>query len=172
MVAHSRTSYLRFHPLSSFLSFVHQFRVLRFGYPWMIVWAIGVYYLWAVTLLVNQQVGQLTILVGLNWFVKVGISPHALAVFLIFAASAALLGLLLEPRALPRPVLALLLPQYGLMLAAFLSDAQFIIRAVNPVTQSHIDRWLLLAILGPMMFAGFLHTLSIIERFVLEPRRN
>lgn len=150
----------------------HLFSYLRFGYPWMIVWALGVHVIWGIGLLFRDQTTSILLLVGLNKFLDLELFSHQVfGVFLILVAFLALVGLLSESHIPPKRTLALLLPQYCLMLVAFLTDFQAIIVSENPVTGVHIDRLLMVVILGPMMLAAILHTLSIIERFVLEPRR-
>lgn len=145
-------------------------RKIRFGYPWMILWAIGVHILWAVALLIRPSIVNLVILVGLNRFTDSGLSPSALAVILILAASSALIGLSLEDKVKPRTCLLMLMSQYFLMIAAMLSDMEVIINSRNPMTGTHIDRVLLITLLGPMVLAAFLHTASILERFVFRKR--
>lgn len=147
-------------------------RIIRFGYPWMIVWAIGVHIMWGLGLLLRPTTESLLILVGLNRLIDQGIPPHMLGYGLVLASMLAGLGLACERRIRMRYALAMLLPQYGLMITAFLSDLEVFFNATNPVTQAHIDRVLIMIVLGPMMLAAALHTLSIIERFVLEPRRE
>lgn len=148
-------------------------KIVRFGYPWMIVWAIGVHLMWGIGLWVNDQVATLVLLVGLNHFIdEAHISPHLLGSLIALAALLAIIGLFLEGSASPRTVLALLLPQYGLMIVALLSDSIILVHGLKTSAGVPIDRVLLFTILGPMMFAALLHTASIIERFVLEPRRG
>ncbi len=148
-------------------------KLLRFGYPWMIVWAIGVHVMWGVALWTNKQAASLVLLVGLNHFIDdAHISARILGSALVIAALLAIVGIAIEGIAKPRTILAFLLPQYGLMIVALLSDAWIMCHGLKSAQGVEINRVLLMTILGPMMLAAALHTLSIIERFVLEPRRD
>lgn len=147
-------------------------RFIRFGYPWMVVWGICVHLMWGMSLWFNAQVGKLTILVGLQRLQGIGLNDQELGGVLIAVALLALWAIINEETFRPRALLAMLLPQYGLLVMALLSDAQVIIESKNPNTGAYISPVLLVTILGPVMIAALLHTLSIIERFVIGPRRG
>ena len=147
---------------------------LRWGYPWMVIFAIMIHFVWGYGLIVNEQVATLVSFIGLNHFIDdLGVSPSLLGIVLIIASATALWGIVHEAVWSSRRVLRWIMPQYLLMLVALLSDCWIIIAGVNSRTTGQpIDRIILVCLLWPIMAAAFLHTLSILERFVFEPRRS
>lgn len=146
---------------------------LRWGWPYMIVWVCGLHLVIGVGLLVRPQTAGFLILSGLNRFTELPlIDRHVLAWTLIIGAVMSVMGIVLEGRIRPKATLALLIVQYGVVLGSFLSDAIVLWNGVNPATGAAVDRIVIFVVLAPILLAGPLHTLSIVERFVMEPRRG
>lgn len=147
-------------------------RVFRFGYPWMIVWAIGIHINTGIFMLINPMVASLLPFIGLREFDKIGLTVPTLAISLILIGTLALWGILNEDKYSAKKTLIFLLPQYGLMIAAILSDSRLLIVGVKSASGSTIPFTIAEPLTFLIMFAAILHTLSILERFVLGPRRG
>lgn len=137
---------------------------------YIIWWAIGVHLAWGVALIVDPAVGPAAILVGLHWVIALGISGQLLGMFLIVAALLAAVSLLYTSRLSNIEALVMLLPQYALLVAAFVSDAQSIANGI--LLDKPIDRLLLFTALFPVMLAALLHSAAIIERHTTWIRRS
>lgn len=130
--------------------------------PYIIWWAIAVHVAWGVGLFFDPTLRSIAILGGLHWLIAFGISEQLLGTVLVVAACAAAAGLLLGHRLSNGPALLLLLPQYALLVASVVSDAQSII--TGTIGDRPIDRTLLFTALWPVIVAGLLHTIAISER--------
>jgi hypothetical protein len=138
--------------------------------PWMIWWAIAVHVEWGCALILDPGIVPIIILVGLHWIIALGVSGAILGVVLVAAALVAAAGMLIDTRVSNRIGLLLLLPQYALLVAAFVSDSQSIITGM--VDGRAIDRLLLFTALWPVMIAALLHSAAIVERHLAwTPRR-
>lgn len=147
--------------------------ILRWGYPWLILWVCCIHVLIGMCLVVREQTEKLLIISGLNRLVDLPfIDRYALAAILIVTACLAVIGLVFEGQLRPKACFALLMGQYGLVFGSCLSDMLVIYNGVNPSTGLPVDRVLMLVVLAPILLAGPLHTVSIIERFVIDPRRT
>src|SRR5438045_8279782 len=93
----------------------------------VIWWALAVHAAWGVALIINPSTLRLVILVGLHWFTKLGVGGPLLGAILIVAAVVAAIGLFAGKRVSNSVGLLLLMPQYALLLAAFVADAQSIV---------------------------------------------
>ena len=133
--------------------------------PWIIWWAIALHLAWGFALIANSSVFPLAIFVGLHWVRPLGIGAVTVGVLLITAALAAASGLLLDTRISRRSGLLLLMPQYAILLAAFVSDTQTVVTGF--VDGREIDRVILFVVLWPVMIAAVLHSLAIVERHAL-----
>lgn len=130
--------------------------------PWIIWWAVGLHTVWGSALLLGgQSITRLIALVGLQEYEALGIPPELLGVILIICSFMAVCSLVRDTLS-NRVAFLLLLPQYSVLVLAFLSDAWAI--ATGQVSGQTVDRILLLVLLWPVLFAGVLHTLAIIER--------
>jgi hypothetical protein len=148
-------------------------RIIRWGYPYLILWMSAIHIVIGVALLQEPRTENLLIISGLNRFAELPVvDRHILAYALVGSALLACIGLVLEDRLRPKVCLGLLIWQYGLVFGSFLSDFIVLWNGVNPANGADVSRWLLLVVLAPILLAGPLHTLSIIERFVVEPRRG
>ena len=132
--------------------------------PWIIWWAIAMHLAWGFAIAVDASVLPVAILVGLHWLVALHIGGVALGILLIVAALLAAGSLLLGHRLSNRLSLALLLPQYALLVAAVIADIQSI--ASGKVDGNPVDRLLLFTALWPVMIAAVLHSFAIFERHV------
>lgn len=137
--------------------------------PYIIIWAIAVHIAWGIALLVDPYVAPVAILVGLHWVIDLGVEGSALGVALLFAAVLALISLLADKRLSNRVSFLLLMPQYALLVAAFISDLQSVVE--GQVAGRNIDRPLLFTALWPMVVAALLHSVAIVERHLLWTRR-
>lgn len=147
--------------------------MLHWGYPWMIVWVCAVHIIIGAGLFLRPQTESLLIISGLNKFGDVPlVDRHVLGAVLIVTAIMALGGLLAEGHWTPKTCLAMLIWQYGIVFGSFLSDIVVIWNGVNPSTGTSVDRIVILVVVAPIMLAGPFHTMSIIERFVIYPRRS
>lgn len=131
--------------------------------PYIIVWAIAVHLVWGIALLTDPGVVSAIILVGLHWLIALGVDGPQLGLALIIAAGAAVVSLALGTRLSNLVSFLLLMPQYAILVAAFVSDAQSIVTgSVSPGRD--VDRLLLFTALWPTMAAAALHSAAIIER--------
>ncbi len=143
------------------------------GYPWMILWVSAVHLTVGFGLLIQPQTENLLVISGFNRFIDLPIlERHSFALILIVTALLAIGGILKEDNWKPRTCLLLMLSQYGLVLGATLSDVYVIFSGMNPANGAPVDRVLILVVLCYSLYAGIFHTLSILERFVIEPRRK
>ncbi len=133
------------------------------GSPFMLWWAVGVHYIWALALFHDSKITNLVILIGTKWLTDWGLSAYLLAGLLASASSLAVIGLAAEKRINPVASFILVLPQFLLMIAGSLSDSEGVIS--GRINANHYDRFLLLALLGPLIWAGILHTASILDRY-------
>lgn len=146
-------------------------QVIRWGYPYLILWMSAVHVVIGVALLAEPRTEGLLIISGLNRFAELPfIDRHIVGLVLVSTAFLAVMGLVLESQVTPRKCLAFLIGQYGLVFGSCLSDVIVLWNGQNPSTGGDVSRWIILVVLAPILMAGPLHTLSIIERFVLEPR--
>lgn len=144
--------------------------MVRYGYPWMILWGIIVHSVWGYSLIQHDRTASLVILVGLNKIIELGASPEVLGCGLIFAAVTAAFGLVFEPKLKAWQTLTLIGPQYFLMMWAFGSDIEILVEGMNSSTGAPVERWIILVVLAPMLTACLLHTMAILERFIFYPR--
>lgn len=133
--------------------------------PYIIWWAIAVHIAWGIALIIDPSVTPVVILVGLHWVIARGVEGPSLGVALLLAASFALVSLLAGKRLSNAVSFILLMPQYGLLLAALFSDT-LSIYAGEVGGGRQVDRMLLFTALWPTMIAGVLHSLAIIERHI------
>lgn len=134
------------------------------GSPWMLYYAVGVHYFWASALAFNGKEAEgAVVLVGIKWLSDLGLSAGGLAALLAVASTLAVMGLLFERRLRPEQSFLLVLPQFLLMIAAALSDFSTIVG--GRYNGREIDRLLLLAALGPLVWAGVLHSIAILDRY-------
>lgn len=146
----------------------------RWGYPYAILWICCVHLTVGIGLLVRPQTERLLVISGLNRFVELPfVDRYVLALILILGALLALAGLVLEGKTSPRVCLALLIWQYGFVVGGTLSSLVVLIGGVeSPSTGLPVDRVVILVVLCYSLYAGLFHTLSILERYVVEPRRR
>jgi hypothetical protein len=130
--------------------------------PYIIWWAIIVHVAWGIALISDPSIAPVAILVGLHWILGLGVQAPMLGGILIGAALLAMWSLVADTRLANHVSLLLLLPQYALLVAAFISDAQSVGSGV--VDGNDVDRLLLLVVLCPVMIAAVLHSVAIIER--------
>lgn len=130
----------------------------------MLYYAVGVHLFWSLALFADPN-GALNavVLVGTKWLVDLGFGAYDLAILLTLASTFALIGLLGEKSMTPRNSFLLALPQFLLMIAASLSDTITIV--AGEYNGREINRFLLLAALGPLVWAGILHTIAILDRY-------
>lgn len=146
---------------------------LRFGYPWMIVWVCAVHLTIGFGLIARERTESLLVISGLNRFIDFPyVDRYVLAGALILGAFLALIGVALEGVVQPKKCLALLILQYGLVVASTLSSMVVLVQGRNPAPAGmQVDRVVILVVLCYGLYAGVFHTLSILERFVIEPRK-
>lgn len=138
--------------------------------PWIIWWAVAVHVAWGVALLVDPSAATpAVILVGLHWIIALDVEGPRLGIALLLAAVLALISLVADNRLSNRVSFLLLMPQYGLLVAAFLSDSQSVYSGV--VAGRSVDRLLLFTALWPTMIAAALHSVAIVERHLSWTKR-
>jgi len=138
--------------------------------PYIIYWAIAVHIAWGLALLIDP-VGATpaVILVGMHWIISLGVEGPRLGVALLFAASLALASLIAGKQLTNAVSFLLLMPQYGLLVAAFMSDSLSVYG--GNVLGNPVDRVLLFTALWPTMIAALLHSAAIVERHLTWNRR-
>lgn len=143
---------------------VHARRGLRRLRPTVILLAILIHLTWGAALILNPIAeSAAAILGGFHWMLSYGVEARWLGSVLLAGALLALAGLLLDTRLPNGAALALLMPQFGLLIASFLSDSQSVASGVLPDGRV-VDQLVLFTALCPVMFMALLHTLAIIER--------
>ncbi len=147
--------------------------IMRWGYPYAILWVCCVHLTVGLGLILRQKTEQLLIISGLNRFIELPfVDRYVLAGVLIIGAVLALAGLSLEGKDSPRTCLALLLWQYGFVVGGTLSSFLILISGYESANGTPVDRIVILVVLCYSLYAGLFHTLSIIERYVIDPRRR
>lgn len=136
--------------------------LVRKSTPYIIWWAIAVHFAWGIALLLDPAVTPVVILVGLHWIIAFGIDGPTLGLLLLIAAAPATISLVAGMRLSNLVSFLLLMPQYALLVAAFVSDAQSITTGL--VAGREVDRLVLFIALWPTMIAAALHSLAIVER--------
>lgn len=131
--------------------------------PWIIYWAIVVHVAWGLALLFDPDVTPAVILVGLHWIISLGVDGPWLGTALLIAAGVALASLTADGRLPNWAAFLLLMPQFAILVAAFISDSQSVFSGVLPDGRN-VDRLLLFIALVPTMAAAVLHSIAIIER--------
>lgn len=130
--------------------------------PYMIWWAILVHLAWGIALILDPSVAPVAILLGLHWILTLGVTGVTLGLLLLAAALLATWSLLAGRRLSNTMSLLLLMPQYALLVAALIADAQSTV--TGDVDGREIDRMLLFTVLCPVMIAALLHSAAIVER--------
>lgn len=141
----------------------------RKSVPYVIWLAIGVHAVWGLALIADPLVAPAAILIGLHWFLALGIEGAPLGVVLFGASVLAGASLVVDQRIGRIASLGLLTPQYALLIAALVSDTQSVI--TSSVDGRTIDRLLLFTALWPVMLMALLHSASIVERHWTWSRR-
>lgn len=154
------------------MNVIREIAFIRWGYPYMIFFTAGIHINTGLFMTLDARVGNLLPFFGLKELSSLGLTTFGLGVALMVVGALACVALILEPRLKLRIALLLLLPQYGLMVAAFLSDAWLLINGATSSSGNPVAFTILEPLVFIIMFAALLHTLSIIERFVVAPRRD
>lgn len=145
----------------------------RWGYPYAILWVCCVHLTIGFGLIAKASTENLLIISGLNKFLELPfVDRHVLAAVLIIGAVLALAGLGLEGRVKPRVCLALMIWQYGFVVGGTLSGLVVLFGGFKTAAGVPVDFTTILVVLSYSLYAGLFHTLSILERFVIEPRRG
>lgn len=143
---------------------------MREGVPWMLWWIIGIHVGWALGLWFEyDQVARLIILLGLDW-----LNTPWLSVVLLLVSGLATSGLVLEKwvaqkfsfRTAFLFMMVTLLPQYFLVLTAFMSDVHTLIFGYQTNQGMAISPWVILCALLPVVWGAVLHTGAVLERYV------
>lgn len=137
-------------------------RPATFFWPLMMLWAIGVHYVWGTILIVAPNQASVAILGGLNPWLDLGVQPQQLGVLTILFATLALNAVVGEHEYSRNRLALLLSPQYVMLVVAMVSDV--LILQAGAYRGRPIPRVTLIAVLWPLFLAQFLHTVSIIER--------
>lgn len=143
---------------------------LRWSYPWMIVQWVAVHYVWAYGMFRDYDaIKPLVAIAGIQTFViEWGINPSYMATLMVIAATCALIGLLFEASLPMKLIKGLMMPQYGLVFAAFLADGWLVINGVENSQGNPVNPVIVHVLLLPIITGAVFHTFSIIERFVLD----
>lgn len=136
--------------------------------PWMLWWAVGLHLVWAFVLVAFPETATLAVIVGLHPFLELGLTPDLVGIALFVAAALAGLGLVLETRIGLQATLAFLAPQYLILVIAFVSDVYLFV--AGEYQGRRIDRETILVILWPLAWGALLHTLAILDRYLLRWR--
>lgn len=146
--------------------------LFRWGYPYFILYVCAVHITVGAGLFVQQRTVSLLVISGMNRFLEFPhVDRYVLGAVLIAGAIMAVVGIVLEGHVRPKVCLALLIVQYGLVVAATLSSVLVLFAGKNPGTNAPVDRALIAVVLCYGIYAGVFHTLSIVERFVIAPRK-
>lgn len=141
-------------------------------HPNVIKLTLVVHVAWGFGLIYSDQSARALILVGLDQFVKNGMTIDAVGVMLIAFSLLATVGLLKENDWGDRVSFGFIMPQYFVMMAQFISDFLVIIDGHNPSNNMAVDRIVILTILSLPMALALFHTWAIVERWVLWPRQS
>jgi len=134
--------------------------------PWMLLWASCMHIGWGYILYAHNELAQIAVFGGLQFFLDIGISVNLLSFSLIFVSLLAIYALFKEAQ-LPRLInIALLLPQYFVLIVALISDIYIFI--AGEYDGRIFDRALIFAVLWPLVAAAGLHTLALWERMRIK----
>jgi hypothetical protein len=137
-------------------------------HPYILWYATGLHTIWGIAILVDPMMARLVTFVGLNRLSSLGTT--GLGLVLLSTAILAALALVYESRMNRTAALACVMPQYALILLSLVTDIEIFVTAENPITGQPVDRIIIVALLGPVVWASILHTLGVLERYVLPWR--
>lgn len=137
--------------------------------PYILWYATGLHTIWGIAILVDPSMARLVTFVGLNRLATLGTT--ALGLVLFSTAVLAALALVYESHIGRRAALACVLPQYALILLSLVTDIEIFVTAENPITGQPVSRVVIGALLGPVVWASILHTMGVLERYVIQWRR-
>lgn len=142
--------------------------------PYMLWAAVGLHSIIGTALIFSEQAVRFLVLSGLNILFEIEANgshqAQVLGGSLVAISALAAFGLVQEKR-LPRwAVLALLLPQYLVLLLSFVSTLYVI--ADGDYRGNEFDRLAALSALSATLVIAFLHTAQILDRYALRWSRT
>lgn len=132
-------------------------------FPWILLAASCIHIGWGVALIANPDSSRLLVLLGNDRVLNLFDSPELLAAILIGFSLSALWGLTHEKSFTRNRVVALLFPQYLLLIVTFISDVWVLVSGHYQTAQFNF--WDGLVILVSMITVSLLHTIAILERY-------
>lgn len=141
--------------------------------PWALCWAVVVHAMTGIGLLLApEDVSSVAILVGLDVFLRVGLSESLFAVILLIASGMAAWGIYDEGLNHPSRahILFLLGPQYFMVTVGLVNDILILID--GEVMDRPVTFWRGMIGLGPVMVMAIFHNLSIFERYFTKWNRR
>lgn len=147
---------------------IRRFFGLHYRLP--ILLGISLHLVWGFSLVVNNDIAPLTIFGGLHKFLELGISPFLLGITILTFALFALVGSFFESQLTQQKSFLLILPQYFILIVAFLTDLLVLVDGKNPTSGTPVDRTIIISILWPVMGISLAHTFAVIERWIFMTR--
>lgn len=141
--------------------------------PWMILFAISLHWVYGAGLILwGSQDAAIPLLGGYQQPIDY-VGVVATGWMLLIVATIALFGLVFDRWFCRWLSLALLAPQYFVLLLALGACADLIVNGYTATTSSGrvvtVDRQVILVALAPIFLASFWHTLAILQR-VIDPQ--
>lgn len=132
----------------------------------MLHYVVKIQIIWGVCLIARPSLATFAPIGGANVFTSFGL-PVAVsgALFLLFALVAGIGAHLHERNPAKDAWFYMLLPQYIFVIFASFLDGLII--ASGEYRGRDIDRFLLLALLGPVLVAAWYHSKAVVERYVI-----
>lgn len=144
--------------------------IIRQHKPWMlflfILWHLMLAACIHFTAHSQTPASNLLVLVGINYLTDLGLKGDLLAAFLVGISFSAIFGLAYETSLGRWRAFAFLAPQYVILFIAFLTDLHILL--LGDFNGRHVDRWIILAVLGGFMIGALLHTGAILERYFYD----
>lgn len=117
-----------------------------------------------IAIIADNRASAVLILVGLDRMTK-SLNLTEMGILLISFSMLACLGLTSEERLSRKFVIALLFPQYVLLIASFMSNVWLIAGGYENAAGQHVPTSVVFSALWTAMVGAILHTLGIVERY-------
>lgn len=139
-------------------------RIGQVQYPLILWWATIVHVGLGTAILIDNRASAVLLLVGLQ-NVAIHLGATEIGIILILFSFMAAFGLFMEHKLSRALIIALLFPQYVLLIACFLSDIWIFVDGYENSSGNQIPRAIIFAALWPVMAGAILHTVGIVERY-------
>ena len=139
-------------------------RIGQVQLPLILWWASLVHTGLGISVLIDNDASAVLLLVGLHDITN-SLGPDEIGALLIFFSILAAVGLMFEHKIPRTAIISLLLPQYFLLIASFVSDVWLILDGFENSRGQQVPTPVIFAALWAVMAGSILHTIGIVERY-------